>query len=62
MKCLKKKKTIQIRHSLGDKSSTSKEINVEYPCGICERECIEVSAMRSASFEDFSVQCDKDDK
>ena len=59
---LQKKKTVQIRHSLGEKSSTSKEVNVEYPCGICERECIEVSAIRNASFEDFFVQCDKCDK
>ena len=55
-----KKKTVQIRHSLPDSASTSKMLEkVDYPCGICNKECIEVTEMRVATYENFSVQSDK---
>ena len=33
----------------------------KYPCGKCHKECIEVTLMKRAKFEDHSVCCDKCD-
>ena len=60
---LEKPKTFQLRHTLDESSKApSQKKTVEYPCGNCNKECIDVSTTRKPSFEDFSVQCDKCDK
>ena len=43
-------------------SSSEKEnsvkLSIEYPCGKCGSECIDIANKKHALFEDFSVQCD----
>ena len=57
---LEKPKTFQLRHTLDESTrNPSTKIRVEYPCGICLKECIDITTTRKPVFEDFSVQCDK---
>ena len=58
---LEKPKTFQLRHTL-EESKKDVASTIQFPCGICSKECIEIIHKRKASFEDFSVQCDKCDK
>ena len=58
---LEKPKTFQLRHTL-EQSKKGTESKIQYPCGICGKECIEIIHRRKASFKDFSVQCDKCNK
>ena len=52
-----KQKTFQLRHRADIDSANTK--SVQYPCGECKNECIEIIHTSQAAFEDFSVQCDK---
>ena len=52
-----KQKTFQLRHRADVDSHTVNP--VQYPCGECKGECIEIIHTSQAAFEDFSVQCDK---
>ena len=57
---LEKPKTFQLRHTLDESTrNPSTKNRVEYPCGICLKECIDITSTRNPVFEDFSVQCDK---
>ena len=57
---LEKPKTFQLRHTLDESTrNPSTKIRVEYPCGICLKECIDITSTRKPAFEDFSVECDK---
>ena len=53
-------KSMQHRHEvLIDKCNKRKVKTVDYPCGKCSKECIDIVTCKNAKFEDFSVQCDK---
>ena len=41
------------------KCNKRKVKTVDYPCGKCSKECIDIVTCKNAKFEDFSVQCDK---
>ena len=32
---------------------------IEFPCGHCGKECVDVESLKDSQFEDFSVGCDK---
>ena len=59
---LQKPKTFQLRHTLDENPNKDKQHIIQYPCGICAKECIGIINKRKAAFEDFSVQCNKCDK
>ena len=52
-----------MRHSLGKATKKSDVFPkvVDFPCGACGKECIELSSMETSPFEDWLVQCDKCD-
>ena len=54
------KKSYQLQHSLESESKVKEMMskNVDYPCGICGKECIEIMNKKHAIFDDFSVECD----
>ena len=53
-------KSMQHRHEvLIDKSIKRKVKHIDYPCGKCNKECIDIGTCKNPKFEDFSVQCDK---
>ena len=35
---------------------------VDYPCGVCGKACIDLVNIEAFPFEDWSIQCDKCDK
>ena len=59
---LEKPKTFQLRHTLDENTKCVTQKIVQFPCGICGRECIDIIHKKKASFEDFSIQCDKCNK
>ena len=58
---LQKEKTFQLRHSLGNATKKSDVLPkvVDFPCGTCGKESIELSSVETSPFEEWSVQCDK---
>ena len=53
-------KTMQHRHEVMiDKVKRKQAKHIEYPCGKCCKECIDIVTCKNPKFEDFSVQCDK---
>ena len=60
---LQKEKTFQLRHSLGSATKKSDVVPkvVDFPCGTCGKECIELASVETSPFEDWSIQCDKCD-
>ena len=60
---LEKPKTFQHRHTVEFKSTQNlPNPEVEYPCGVCNKECIDIIHDTQAKFEEFSVQCNKCNK
>ena len=59
---LEKPKTFQLRHTLDENTKCVTQKIVQFPCGICGKECIDIIHKKKASFEDFRVQCDKCNK
>ena len=59
---IQKPKTFQLRHTLDENPNKVRQDIVQFPCGICAKECIDIIHKKKAAFEDFSVQCDKCDK
>ena len=59
---LEKPKTFQLRHTLDENPKKSQESIVQFPCGVCAKECIDIIHKKKAAFEDFSMQCDKCNK
>ena len=59
---LQKPKTFQLRHTLDVNPNRDKQQIIQFPCGICGKECIDIIHKKKAAFEDFSVQCDKCNK
>ena len=53
---LEKPKTFQLRHTVDESKQSSKTIS--FPCGVCQKECIDIISKKKASFDDFSVECD----
>ena len=57
---LEKPKTYQHRHVVDLPSSkVPDKTQVDFPCGFCGRECIEIVLDSQKVFENFSVQCNK---
>ena len=54
-----KKKTYQIRHSSPSASKVDGILksHIDFPCGLCGNECVEIKSMKCAKFEDLSVEC-----
>ena len=61
---LEVKKGLSIRHSLGSAMKKSEIFHKEvpFPCGKCQKECVDIEAMRNPKKEDISVLCDKCEK
>ena len=59
---LEKPKTFQLRHTLDENTKSIVQKIVQFPCGVCGKECIDIINKKKAAFEDFSVQCDRCDK
>ena len=59
-----KEKTFQLRHSFGSTTKKSQVIpkEVDYPCDVCGKACIDLVNIEASPFEDWSVQSDKCDK
>ena len=53
---LEKPKTFQLRHTVDESKQILKQ--VMFPCGVCQKECIDIINRKRASFDDFSVECD----
>ena len=53
---LEKPKTFQLRHTVDESKQSSK--TTSFPCGVCQKECIDIISKKKASFDDFSVECD----
>ena len=60
---LKKEKTFQPRHSFGSATKKSQVIpkEVDYPCGVCGKACIDLVNIEASPLEDWSIKCDKCD-
>ena len=58
---MQKKKTVSHRHAILC-GLTDKQLNpnkVDFPCGTCGKECMEMANLKDPQFEDHSVGCDK---
>ena len=55
-----KEKEVSLTHNLlsGMKKEAMKKI-IQFPCGHCGKESVDVESLQDAQFEDFSVGCDK---
>ena len=58
---LQKKTQVSIQHQIisGIKKKDIDVKLIQYPCGSCGKECIDVESVKDPHFEDFSVGCDK---
>ena len=52
---MEKPKTFQLRHTVDESKQALKE--VRFPCGVCQKECMDIINIKRASFDDFSVEC-----
>ena len=58
---MQKKKTVSHRHAILC-GLTDKQLNpnkVDFPCGTCRKECMEMANLKDPQFEDHSVGCNK---